>query len=98
MSGSTTLEKPITGRTEEDQGLILGRPLEDRSFEAVEAAAGLALGMAVGTAVAGPVGTVLGGVAGATLGLVAGEALERAEGRAATTTDAAAGEAPFPEG
>ncbi len=71
-----------------DPGLIAGRPVEDRSFEAVEASVGMAAGLAIGTAVAGPIGTVVGGLVGAAAGLVAGEALERVVGRAATTTDA----------
>ncbi len=68
--------------------LVRGRPLEDRSFEVVEAGVGISLGMAVGTAVAGPVGTAVGGLLGCAAAIVAGEALERAAGRAATTTDA----------
>ncbi len=68
--------------------LVRGRPLEDRSFEVVEAGVGISLGMAVGTAVAGPLGTAVGGVLGCAAAIVAGEALERAAGRAATTTDA----------
>jgi hypothetical protein len=73
--------------------LVLGRPVEDRSFEAVEAGVGIAAGMAIGTAVAGPIGTAIGGLLGAAAGLVAGEAVERAAGRAATTTDATDDEA-----
>lgn len=68
--------------------LVGGRPVEDRSFEAVEAGAGLMAGLLVGTVVAGPVGTAVGGLIGAAAGIAAGEALERHEGRAATTTDA----------
>jgi hypothetical protein len=68
--------------------LVLGRPLEDRSFEVVEAGVGISLGMAIGTAVAGPIGTAVGGLVGAAAGIVAAEALERAAGRAAMTTDA----------
>ena len=73
---------------EPEEGLVLGRPVEDRTFEAVEAGAGMIAGMAFGTAVAGPVGTAVGGLIGAAAGLAAGEALERSVGRAATTTDA----------
>lgn len=72
-----------------ERDMLLGRPLEDRSFEAVEATAAFAAGVAIGTAVAGPVGAVVGGLVGLSGGVVVGEALERAVGRAATTTDAA---------
>jgi hypothetical protein len=72
-----------------ERDMLLGRPLEDRSFEAVEATAAFAAGVAIGTAVAGPIGAVVGGVVGLSGGVLAGEALERAVGRAATTTDAA---------
>ena len=68
-------------------GLIPGRPVEDRSFEAVEASVGMAAGLVIGTAIAGPIGTVVGGLVGAAAGLVAGEAIERAAGPAATRTD-----------
>jgi hypothetical protein len=69
-----------------EPGLIAGRPLEDRSFEAVEVTVGIAAGLAIGSAVAGPIGTAVGGLIGAAAGIVAGEALERAVGPAATTT------------
>ncbi|MBI3747380.1 MAG: hypothetical protein HY262_00805 [Chloroflexi bacterium] len=72
-----------------EQDMLLGRPLEDRSFEAVEATAAFAAGLAIGTVVAGPVGAVVGGLVGLSGGVVVGEAVERAVGRAATTTDAA---------
>jgi hypothetical protein len=72
-----------------ERDMLLGRPLEDRGFEAVEATAAFAAGLAVGTAVAGPIGAVVGGLVGLSGGLIAGEVLERAVGRAATTTDAA---------
>jgi hypothetical protein len=72
----------------DEQDLILGRPVEDRGFEAVEAGVGFAAGLAIGTAVAGPIGAVVGGLVGLSGGIAAGEALERAVGRAATTTDA----------
>ena len=78
----TEVEEPL------DEGLIAGRPVEDRSFEMVETGVGIAAGIAIGTAVAGPPGAVVGGIAGAAVGFLAGEALERAEGRAAETTDA----------
>jgi outer membrane lipoprotein SlyB len=75
-------------RSHDEEGLIAGRPAEDRSFELVEVVAGAATGLAIGSAVAGPVGTVVGGIVGAAAGLIAGEAVERAAGPAATTTDA----------
>ncbi len=71
-----------------EPGLVLGRPVEDRSFEAVETGIGLAAGAAIGTAVAGPIGAAVGGLIGAAAGLAAGEVVERAAGKAATTTDA----------
>ncbi len=79
----------LPGRASEarEPGLIMGRPVEDRSFEAVEAGLGMAVGLAIGTAVAGPIGAAIGGLAGAGAGLLAGEAIERAAGPAATTTD-----------
>ena len=79
---------PAQEGARDERDMLLGRPLEDRSFEAVEATAAFAAGLAIGTAVAGPVGAVVGGLVGLSGGLVAGEALERAVGRAATTTDA----------
>lgn len=86
-------EAPAPGRDEPEPYLVLGRPIEDRSFEAVEAGAGMVAGLVLGTAVAGPVGTAVGGLLGAAAGLVAGEAVERRAGRAATTTDAAESDA-----
>jgi hypothetical protein len=74
-----------TGETNEP-GLIAGRPLEDRSFEAVEVTVGIAAGLTIGSAVAGPIGTAIGGLIGAAASIVAGEAVERAAGPAATTT------------
>jgi hypothetical protein len=71
-----------------EHDLILGRPVEDRGFEAVEAGAGFAAGLAIGTALGGPIGAVVGSIVGLTGGIAAGEALERAVGLAATTTDA----------
>jgi uncharacterized membrane protein len=73
---------------DDEPGLIAGRPIEDRSFELVEVAAGAAAGMLIGSAVAGPAGTLVGGVAGAVVGIVGGETIERHAGLAATTTDA----------
>lgn len=83
---------PILGEPErsseaDEPGLIMGRPVEDRAFEAVETGLGVAVGLAIGTAVAGPIGAAVGGLAGAAAGLLAGEAIERAAGPAATTTD-----------
>ena len=93
---SVTLEPPESPTNRPDHldeiaepFLVAGRPVEDRSFEVVEAGVGISLGMAIGTAVAGPIGTAVGGVLGCAAGIVAGEALERVAGRAATTTDAA---------
>lgn len=71
-----------------EPGLVSGRPIEDRSFEVVEAGVGVAFGLAIGTAVAGPIGAAVGGVVGAAAGFMVGEAAEHAAGRAATTTDA----------
>lgn len=71
----------------DEPGMILGRPIEDRSFEAVEVGVGVATGIGVGAAVAGPLGGAVGGLVGAAVGLVAGEAVERAAGPAATTMD-----------
>ena len=89
-----TDEAPVKARERDERDLLFGRPLEDRSFEAVEAGVGFAAGLALGTAVAGPVGAVVGCLVGLTGGIAAGEALERAVGRAATTTDAADHESP----
>lgn len=72
----------------EEPGLIFHRPVEDRTFEAVETGVAVAAGLAIGTAVAGPIGTAVGGLVGAAAGLIAGEAVERAAGPAARTTDA----------
>lgn len=71
-----------------EPGLILGRPVEDRGFEAVEVTIGIAAGLTIGSAVAGPIGTAVGGLIGAAAGIVAAESLERAVGPAATTTNA----------
>ena len=78
----------------EEQGLIMGRPAEDRGFEAVETSIGIVTGLVVGTAVAGPVGAAVGGVIGAAAGLMGGEAVERAAGKPATTMDAGEPEVP----
>jgi hypothetical protein len=89
MTESTVAEEPGAGlETGFEDGLVWGRPVEDRSFEAVEIAAGASLGIAIGAAVAGPIGAGVGVVVGAAAALVAGEAIEHAAGRAAETTDA----------
>ena len=80
-----------------EDGLVAGRPVEDRSFEVVEVGVGAVAGMVVGTAVAPGVGTAIGGLVGGAVALVAGEALERHEGRAAQTIDAV-DEEPVPQG
>lgn len=89
-----TDEARVEAGEPEEPGLIMGRPVEDRSFEAVEAGVGFAAGLAIGSAVAGPIGGAVGGLVGLAGGLAAGEALERAVGRAATTTDASEPEPP----
>jgi uncharacterized protein YcfJ len=71
-----------------EPGLVLGRPVEDRSFEVVETSVGVVAGVTVGALIGGPFGAVAGGVVGGAAGLAAGEALERHEGAAAKTTDA----------
>jgi uncharacterized protein YcfJ len=71
-----------------EPSLVMGRPVEDRGFEVVQAGVGACAGLAIGTAVAGPIGTVVGGVVGAAAGLLAGERIERAAGHAAETMDA----------
>jgi uncharacterized membrane protein len=80
-------ERSVQRAPDADQ-LPPGRPLEDRSFEAVETTAGAAVGLAIGMAVAGPIGAAIGGVLGGAVGYEAGEALERTVGLAARTTDA----------
>jgi hypothetical protein len=83
------LQRADPGLDEPDEpGLIAGRPVEDRSFEAVEAGVGLAAGIAIGSAIAGPIGAAVGGIVGIAGGIATGEAVERAMGRVATTTDA----------
>jgi hypothetical protein len=76
------VEEPI------EEGLIAGRPVEDRSFEVVEIGVGASAGLAIGAVVAGPVGAAAGAIVGAAAAIVAGEALERRVGHAAETTDA----------
>ncbi len=86
-------EAPVVEDVIED-GLVAGRPVEDRSFEAVEIATGASLGVAIGAVVAGPIGAAAGGVIGGVAGFVAGETIEHAVGRAAETIDAVDDEGP----
>jgi len=80
---------PDGDRTESDRGwLVLGRPAEDRTFEAVEVAIGIAGGAAIGGSIGGPIGAIAGAVAGAIVGATAGELIERAAGPAARNMDA----------
>ena len=96
MSQTTLLHEPteslpvVPTETPEppERNLVLGRPVEDRSFEVVEAGVGISLGMAVGTAVAGPVGTAVGGPLQGFARDDGSSTAEQAAGRAATTTDA----------
>jgi hypothetical protein len=80
--------EPVHATQPLEDGLVAGRPVEDRSFEVVETGLGVAAGVAIGAVVAGPPGAVIGGVIGGVAGFAAGEALERHEGLAAETTDA----------
>jgi hypothetical protein len=89
-----TPEEPGEQLDELEDGLVAGRPVEDRGFEAVEIGVGASLGIAIGAAVAGPIGAAAGGLVGAAAGIVAGEAIERAAGHAAETTDASVHETP----
>lgn len=96
MTENVGAPEPIEGSEEAEEapvdvvedGLVGGRPVEDRSFEVVEVGVGASLGIAIGAVVAGPLGAGIGGVVGAAAGLVAGEAIEHAAGHAAETTDA----------
>jgi hypothetical protein len=81
-----TPEEPGEQLDELEDGLVAGRPVEDRGFEAVEIGVGASLGIAIGAAVAGPIGAAAGGLVG--------EAIERAAGHAAETTDASVHETP----
>jgi hypothetical protein len=81
-------EVPVEPEELDEPGLIAGRPVEDRGFEAVEACVGLAAGIAIGSVIAGPIGAAVGGIVGVAGGIVTGEAVERSVGRVATTTDA----------
>lgn len=110
MTETLTLQDPASPETAAEEappeplheapvedGLVAGRPIEDRSFEVVEAGVGAAFGAVIGTAVLPGIGTAVGGVVGAAAGFVAGEALERHEGKVARTTDAIDDE-PVPHG
>ncbi len=77
-----------------EDGLIAGRPVEDRGFEVVEVGVGASAGLALGAVVAGPIGAAAGAVIGAAAAMVAGEAIERRVGHAAETTDATKPAAP----
>ncbi len=85
--------RPVAPERDPDW-LPTGRPLEDRSFEAVETTAGAAAGVALGMALAGPIGAVVGGVLGGAVAFEAGERLERSMGLVARTTDATAEHTP----
>lgn len=91
MPGSAVLEPLARVHERDEEGMVLGRPIEDRSFEAVEVGAGLATGLGLGALVGGPIGAAVGAVVGAAVGIVAGEAVERAAGPAARTMDATEG-------
>ena len=97
MTHTTVAERPPDDVTADvhwsRRDLVMGRPVEDRGFEVVEAGAGFAVGFALGAMVAGPIGAAVGGVAGAAGGFVVGEALVRKVGLAATTIDATEPEA-----
>lgn len=80
-------EVPLPEAPLED-GLVAGRPVEDRSFEVLEVGVGASLGIAIGGVVLGPIGAAAGALVGGAAALVAGEAIERAAGHAAETIDA----------
>jgi uncharacterized membrane protein len=83
-----TLPRPHGAVDAEHQHGLPTRPVEDRSFEAVEITVGVVCGAVVGAVVAGPIGGVIGGVIGAAILFVAAEAVERSQGLASLTTDA----------
>jgi outer membrane lipoprotein SlyB len=85
--------EPVVTEDVIEDGLVAGRPVEDRSFEVVEVATGASLGIAIGAVVAGPIGAAAGGVIGGVAGFVAGETIEHAVGRASETIDAVDDEA-----
>jgi len=86
--------QPEVAREPIEEGLVAGRPVEDRGFEVVEIGVGASAGFAVGAVVAGPIGAAAGAVIGAAAAVVAGEAIERRVGHAAETTDASEHEPP----
>ena len=88
VPGAEAAPEVVRRDQQPEWGLVAGRPVEDRSFEAVEVGVGASLGLAIGAAVAGPVGAAAGVVVGAAVAVMAGEAIERASGHAAETTDA----------
>jgi hypothetical protein len=88
---------PILAPAPLEDGLLAGRPVEDRAFEVVEGSVGLAAGALIGGVIAGPIGAAIGGMIGVAGGVVAGEALERHEGHAAETTDADPADEPWTE-
>jgi hypothetical protein len=81
-------EHRVVAHEPDPEWLPAGRPIEDRSFEAVETTAGAAVGVAFGIALAGPIGALVGGIVGGAVAFEAGEALERSMGVVARTTDA----------
>jgi hypothetical protein len=83
-----TLPRPRGAVDAEHQHGLPTRPIEDRSFEAVETTVGIVCGVVVGMVIAGPIGGVVGGVIGAGIAFVAAEAVERSQGLASLTTDA----------
>lgn len=89
--------EPEVAREPIEEGLVAGRPVEDRGFEVVEIGVGASAGLAAGAVVAGPIGAAAGAVLGAAVAIVAGEAIERRVGHAAETTDAT-DEVPPPHG
>jgi hypothetical protein len=86
MDQSQIPPAPPIDETEDEPGLLFGRPVEDRSFETVELAAGAALGLALG-ALAGPLTAVVGAIVGAAVGATAAEVLEELAGGVTRTTD-----------
>jgi len=86
-------QEPVVTEDVIEDGLVAGRPVEDRSFEVVEVATGASLGIAIGAVVAGPIGAAAGGLIGGVAGFVAGETIEHAVGRASETVDAVDDEA-----
>ncbi len=88
QSLDASLPEPEVAREPIEEGLVAGRPVEDRGFEVVEIGVGASAGLAMGALIAGPIGAAAGVVIGAAAAVVAGEAIERRVGHAAETTDA----------